>query len=276
MFSIWPPLCLWLFVSHSYAAESVGGCKEAIDTVYPTFPFQVAGTDADNQRNRDSIEGLSNLKINNTDEQGRIKDITVFYPAGSYDPGSMIRQGLPYGGIGFKSRLNQGVECLILTYELKFDKNFDFVKGGKLPGLYGGIGNSGGKIPNGHDGFSVRFIWKEQGKGAAYAYLPNSKTWGTALGTGSWSFTVGSWHRIEQKVKLNTPGQSDGEITVWYDNTLVHTSRGLVFRDTGQLKIEGLMFSTFFGGNNATFATPVDTHIEFRNFAMSSQRLTDQ
>lgn len=64
-------------------------------------------------------------------------------------------------------------------------------------------------------------------------------------------------------------------ISIWYDKKLVHTETGLTFRDTRDITIDGLLFSTFFGGNNPSFATPVSTNIRFRNFVMSSQRVTD-
>lgn len=269
-------LAFSLYVSTSGASDMSDSCEQTIENIYPLLPDlsqRVIG-DHGGTQSQDSIKGSINLT--NKASSNKIKDITVHYPAGSYDPGSMVRLGLPYGGIEFKSRLNQpGRECLILTYELKFDKNFNFVKGGKLPGLYGGTGNTGGKIPNGHDGFSTRYIWKEKGVGAIYAYLPTSKIWGTAIGVGSWTFSVGRWHTLEQLVKLNTPGRADGVISIWYDRALVHSESGLVFRDTKSLTIDGLLFSTFFGGNNASFATPVSTNIQFRNFVMSSHRIAN-
>jgi hypothetical protein len=268
-------LAFSLPVATSSASDINDSCAEKIENIYPSLPdiTQTFISRHGKDQVQDSIRGSANLT--NKAYGNEIKDITVHYPAGSYDPGSMVRLGLPYGGIEFKSRLEPpGRECLILTYELKFDENFNFVKGGKLPGLYGGIGNTGGKIPNGHDGFSTRYIWKEKGVGAIYAYLPTSKTWGTAIGLGSWTFSVGRWHTLEQLVKLNTPGQADGVISIWYDGKLVHSEAGLVFRDTKNLTIDGLLFSTFFGGNNASFATPASTNIQFRNFVMSSQRIT--
>lgn len=258
-----------LCLSPGEASVPVERCEHAMDDVYPTLPdLAPPGGEA---RGQPILKGRENLRINES-EGNTLKNITVHYPAASYDPGSMVRLGLPYGGIEFKSRLEQPRECLILTYELKFDNNFNFVKGGKLPGLYGGVGNTGGKIPTGYDGFSTRFIWKEQGVGAMYAYLPSSQTWGTAIGRGAWVFTVGQWQTLEQLVQLNTPGRADGAISIWHNGQLVVTQSGLVFRLDRRLKVDGLLFSTFFGGNNASFATPVNTNIQFRNFVMRSHR----
>lgn len=245
-------------------------CEQRIENIYPLLP------DLSPTSSHEPVDVRGAANLTNIAHSDEIKDVAIRYPAGSYDPASMVHLGLPYGGITFKAPLPPpGRECLILTYDVKFDKNFDFVKGGKLPGLYGGNGNTGGNIPNGHDGFSTRYIWKEEGAGAVYAYLPNSQLWGTALGLGSWTFTVDRWHTLEQLVKLNDPGQANGVISVWYDGILVHAETGVIFRDTQALKIDGLLFSTFFGGNNETFATPVSTHIRFRNMVMSSQRIVD-
>ena len=49
----------------------------------------------------------------------------------------------------------------------------DFVKGGKLPGLFGGEGNTGGGIPTGMDGFSARMMWRGSGRVVQYVYYPD-------------------------------------------------------------------------------------------------------
>lgn len=73
-----------------------------------------------------------------------------------------------------------------LSYAVRFSSNFNFVLGGKLPGLYGGIGNTGGNIPDGTDGFSTRYMWGRNGVGEVYAYLPTSQQYGTGIGRGNW------------------------------------------------------------------------------------------
>ena len=144
--------------------------------------------------------------------------IRVNYPKGSYDPGSMNRLGLPRGGANFLLAFpDSGYRCVMLQYRVRFPAGFDFVKGGKLPGLYGGGANSGGRIPNGRDGFSIRFLWKEGGVGAVYAYLPNSVSWGSALALGRWVFKTDVWTDVRLVLALNEPGRNDGSIEVVID-----------------------------------------------------------
>ncbi|RNC73208.1 MAG: O-antigen ligase family protein [Desulfuromonadales bacterium] len=197
--------------------------------------------------------------------------VRIRYPAGSYDPGSMKKRGMPIGGAGFRRKLNlPPSDCMSLSYSVRFAPDFPFTKGGKLPGLGGGIGNTGGKIPNGRDGFSTRFMWRGSGAGEVYAYLPTSREWGTSLGRGDWSFKPGVWNRIQQKVRLNTPGRADGEISVWLNGQPVHVSRGLTFRETDTLKTDLLIFETFFGGNSPDWAPPRETYADFADMTAAT------
>jgi len=47
------------------------------------------------------------------------------------------------------------------------------------------------------------------------------------------------------------------------------TSSGLEFRTVGRLGIEGVFFSTFFGGSDPSWATPRTQYAEFAAFAVS-------
>lgn len=208
------------------------------------------------------------------DAEGRFNGLLrAHYKKGSYDPGSAQKGLAPLGGLQFTSRLSsvgvQSADRFVLSYAVKFREGFDFRRGGKLPGLYGGIPRSGGKIPSGSDGFSTRIVWQSLGKGALYAYLPSSVTYGTILGSGSWFFRPGRWMDVAHAVRLNTPGISDGEVAVWIDGSLVFKNCELRFRDVDSLKIDGVFFSTFFGGNDPSWATPVDTHVDFADFRLS-------
>ena len=62
-------------------------------------------------------------------------------------------------------------ESAELRYTVRFSRDFDWVKGGKLPGLCGGPDNvSGGRPATGTNGFSARLMWRKDGRGEAYMY----------------------------------------------------------------------------------------------------------
>lgn len=201
--------------------------------------------------------------------------VEVFYAKGSASQKVSRDESSADGGAQAYYELKTGpLDDAYLRYWLFFPPGFDFVKGGKLPGLFGGTKTSGGKIPNGANGFSTRYMWRADGDGEVYAYLPSSQDHGTSLGRGDWRFPTGRWTCMVQHVHLNTPIQSDGLVEVWQDDRKVSTDTGLIFRTAPDLQIEGLFFSTFFGGGDATWATPRDQVARFGGFKISAQPLT--
>ena len=213
--------------------------------------------------------GLANMEIIK-DSSGRFERVLrINYPQGSASPTVSRKDNAALGGSQFYAELGISPhDSLRLSYYLRFADDFDFVKGGKLPGLFGGNGASGGNIPDGTDGFSTRFMWRRNGDGEVYAYLPTSKNYGTSIGRGNWRFQPGIWHHLEQEIKLNSPGKANGRIKVWLDGVQVLDTEGITFRYVDSLKIDGIFFSTFFGGGDSSWATPKDTHIDFAEFSI--------
>ena len=200
------------------------------------------------------------------------KALRVHFQKGSASPGLAKKAGFPYGGANFHANLGiSPSDLLFLRYYLRFADNFDFVKGGKLPGLFGGKVHSAGRIPDGTNGFSTRFSWTGGGMGAVIAYLSTAPKYGRTITSADFKFIPGNWHVIEQQVNLNEFGKDNGVIRVWLDEKLILEEKNLYFRSVDSLKIEGILFSTFFGGHDASWATPKDTYIDFANFAVSNK-----
>lgn len=94
--------------------------------------------------------------------------LQVQYPAGSFQDNNV-------GGAQFYAMWNSSgnssgsaFQSMLVTYEVAFDANFDWVKGGKLPGLRGGPDPnncSGGNQANGTNCFSSRVMWRTDGNG---------------------------------------------------------------------------------------------------------------
>ncbi|KAG9126077.1 hypothetical protein FRC07_005002 [Ceratobasidium sp. 392] len=223
--------------------------------------------------------------------------LRVTYPAGSFS-------NQTGGGAQFIQLWNttSNMQSVILSYEVAFDSNFDFVKGGKLPGLRGGpdtLGCSGGRQPSGDDCFSTRLMWRTAGSGEIYGYLRpvngicdtrNTRCnddFGISLNRGQSSFTIalartdgrssgsfafqaGNWNRITMVVRLNTPGNvANGQLQLFYNDLLAISQSGIQFRTSDSIQsVSGLFFSTFFGGEDSSWASPVEQHTYFRNFRM--------
>jgi hypothetical protein len=238
--------------------------------------------------------GEGNIEYINNVKGELFNFLRVHYPQGSANPGSAPQ--LPLGGAQFYEKLVESDGPITLTYLIRFPKDFPFdsinssssspYTLGKLPGLYGGTGNTGTHIPTGKDGWTTRFMWcdyvestkkKVRGAGEVLLFSYDSKDgtyghdYGTNLGCNQWSFAAdGKWHKMQQTITLNTPGSANGHMEVCYDGKVVLKKTGITFRTISSLKINGIIFQTFFGGSGAKYATPVDTHIDFAEFKLSN------
>ncbi|KAI9492239.1 hypothetical protein BDB00DRAFT_958444 [Zychaea mexicana] len=224
----------------------------------------------------------NNHRIVDDPAGGSEKVLQVTYPVGSSNPA-----GSPQGGIGFYAQpitLRREARLVSFEYQVYFPDSFTFVKGGKLPGLYGGHeGCSGGS--DSESCFSTRFMWRRQGDGEIYAYMPESKqrdtlcdeegnicnpNYGYSLGRGSWRFQKGEWVKIRQTLKLNHPDRLDGMVHVHVNGRLVYSENqlALVARDTD--KIIGVAFHTFFGGSGIDWAPEEEMYTYFKDFTIAA------
>ena len=193
--------------------------------------------------------------------------VRVSFPKGSINPGN---KAAPSGGAGFEWKAAPA-ETRCLHYEVRFAPGFDFAKGGKLPGLFGGDAPRGCSPAALSSGFSARLMWRAQGAGELYLYAPGRDTrCGGSIGRGAWRFHPGSWTSIDQEVAVNTPGQANGRIRIWVDGRKVIERTGLTLRDKPGIAVDGLLFAAFFGGNDPSWASPKTQSAEFRNVEIGS------
>ena len=150
-------------------------------TTSTTIPFPTATLDnSDSQSFITSNWGLSKGRIqsgasnlvfvadpfpsqsSNSSTSGPV--LQVQYPAGSFQDNDV-------GGAQMYALWNSSgsaFQSMMISYEVAFDSGFDWVKGGKLPGLRGGPDPnncSGGNQANGTNCFSTRLMWRTNGAG---------------------------------------------------------------------------------------------------------------
>lgn len=201
--------------------------------------------------------------------------LVVKYPQGSYSPSSEIEGGFSF----YMSPKNMNLtDEVYFSYKVKFgNNNFNWVRGGMLPGIWiGRMGAFGGVFLE--DGASMRVMWRSQGFAEAYVYVPpvqdsdyyklpgyvKNEGFGDSLGRGLLRFNQEEWNDIVMHVKLNTPGNFDGilELTI---NGLLLKYEKMNWRN-GSEPISGFMMQSFFGGADQSWATPVDQEISFKDF----------
>ena len=199
----------------------------------------------------------------------------VTYPAGRYGAAGATAF---LSDVQFGMLLPKSYEELYIAYDIRFEEGFDFVKGGKLPGLCGydvnqasNTGcNTGGGYPSGYDGWSARGMWREDGILENYVYHASQRNFYGDDEFWDVSAEPGVWHRVQHRVVLNTPGQKNGILEAWFDGTKVLSLQNLEYRKTNTIGINLFYFSTFFGGNDASWAPSTDQVMNFDNFVLST------
>ena len=156
-----------------------------------------------------------------------------------------------------------GSEEATLEYRVKFDKNFTWATGGKLPGL-GGASTSTGGLPAGctqnqnviQNAFSCRLMWRSNRAHTqkpyliVYPYLPGRDTrCGGNIRVFS-DLKKDRWYTIKQHIKLNTPGRKNGVLEMFVDGKRVVNLNNVEFRKAGKgnVKLNSLIMHTYRGG----------------------------
>jgi len=206
--------------------------------------------------------------------------LQVTYPQGSYshDTGGSQLINL------WNTTDGSHFQTMMVTYEVAFDSGFDWVKGGKLPGLRGGTnssGCSGGNQADGKDCFSTRVMWRKNAQGEIYAYIPPANglcdqsnvqcnsDFGISISRGSFGFISGEWNRITLLVRLNDPPNvANGQVQLFYNSLQAINQTGLQLRSADSVNINGFYFSTFFGGSDQSWETPTTVHTYFRDIRL--------
>lgn len=205
-------------------------------------------------------------------------------------------------GSGFHCHPFEATTRVVLSYDVFFPDGFDWVKGGKLPGL--GIGPGREAATGGHwsaDCGSFRVMWRERGQAIGYLYLPlhispNKKRDGTiriqkeaferaaterALGKPAgidlWFhagepmfFKRGKWNSVRMEVRLNTTGAFDGLVKLSI-NDETRVLDDVLIRKRDDIRINMMIFASFFGGNSAEWGAKKAETISYRDFSVDAK-----
>lgn len=144
-----------------------------------------------------------------------------------------------------------------LNFSVKFEKGFQFVKGGKLHG-FGPLETITGGNPIVPKGWSARMMFKENGTVQPYIYHQGMKgKFGEGQKTSKPYFTTDQYHTVSMYMKINQPASANnGVFELWIDGTRTSIMKNMKFRSEegdGTL-ITSMLFSTFLGGNDPTWA----------------------
>jgi len=209
----------------------------------------------------------------------------------------------------FKAPLPTGYTRLWFQYDVMFDKDFQFVKGGKLPGL--GCSQAVGDAPTGcaangqFTGCSARMMWHCLGTCQtsgnqyvleSYLYHPGKKSdCGDyymlcdsadgninppigATNRGCSQPTVvkaNTWYTVKQDLQLNSFDSSgkpsaNGLLQHHIDGKLRIQKKPLTSRSNDKVFISTICMETFFGGSTTDWAPSKTQYAYFNNFLVTA------
>jgi len=207
------------------------------------------------------------------------------YPKGCLGPNGNESLGAPACAGQIIQPLERTADTMWSAYDIFFEDGFEFNLGGKLPGLCGGECYTGNAMPATGDGWSARIMWRKGGNAVQLIYFMGQHSeygddfkWDLGGKNPQAQFTIGKWHRIVNKVSMNTvsaPGKGDknGRVQAWLDGELVLDVDTLRLRDYDTLHVDKFYLSTFHGGSSADWSPTHDCYIRYDNFTVSTDSI---
>lgn len=174
-------------------------------------------------------------------------------------------------------------EQLHSRYSLYVPPGLDPAGGGKLPGPVGTYGSAGwgGRPSDGTNGWSARMGFADpdapDGDVLLTSYVYHADMDGQFGTHFEWDLDANGllesdrWYRIDNYVRLNTPGERDGVIRGWVDGEPALDVTDLRFRDVERLKIQDFWFRVYYGGDEPS---PSDMSFNFGTLELRNWKPT--
>ena len=210
---------------------------------------------------------IDNLEISPDKSAPAPVVLNVKLPQGSSAPSS---ESAAKGGVSFpwQPRAARGKTAVCLSYSVLLPANFDFYRGGILPGVRGAdlSGQS-------EDGFVARPAWRPDQKGGASLRVTAGDKVERTIAEREFTFPRGRWVRLELETVLNAPKQADGILRTWVDGKLAIERTDVVYRQKSAIAVSGVSADVFYGteDSSASAAAPKDTKVSVTPFELRWQ-----
>lgn len=255
----------------------------------PTYA-QVFSKDADGFKTgiytRDAlISDWQTKSGNGFSKKGKGEDRVTVVKSTSPDTGNALKVKYPKGkadskesGAQWETDLKGEYTELYLSYDVKFGANFEFVKPkkntgrtGKLPGLGGGLSVDDKDDKN--TAWDGKLQFRDKDELEFYVKTPVTRAKHFIWDKVTYTIAKDKWFNIEIRYKLNTVGKKNGIMQAWVDGKLFGEYKNAEFRNNTKVKINKMLFSTFYGGNPEADAPTRDVYAYFDNFIVSTKRI---
>ena len=206
--------------------------------------------DSADQRGREAAGQINEANdiVRLSIDDGALK---ALYPQGG---NTSSHSGVQYiDEIANKDPTKGPLDEVLINYKVKFDEEFPWQSGGKLPGV---IVKESYTSDDPKD--SIRLMWREDGELEFYIHTPDDRTrlaWDNGDDQlGHAALADGEWQDIQFRVKLNDfkngNAVANGELEAWLNGQHAGYYDDVILRDSPQDDINTFFFSTFYGGSS--------------------------
>lgn len=175
-----------------------------------------------------------------------------------------------------EAMLSKPVKSAILSYQVKFDKNFEFVKGGKIHGL-GSAKSAFGCTDVQPDAWSVQVMWRQNGAPELYVYGQDRLNHcGTSYSAKNFRFNPNTWYTVALTVVVNDQGKANGYAGLSVDGQKVVEINNLELCNqcNTSTQISKFMHHTYFGGSTLDWAPSKPVYGYFDNYLVVEGAVT--
>lgn len=210
--------------------------------------------------------GLANIDIAEIDGN---KVMRFNYPQGTWDPFD--------GGAQWLAKFQGGQKEVYFSYNVMFKPGFNWVLGGKLPGLGGGNNPGGGRDMLYDDGFSARIMWNRDdgGDGTMFFYVYHQDKpayYGDVqqFQNAYWNVEEETWYNMTIRLVINSinqdkltsdphnAGNKDGILEFFLDGKLIYSRSNFRFRNIESIYVDSRHITSFFGGGDDSWGAARD------------------
>lgn len=124
-----------------------------------------------------------------------------------------------------------------LTYSVFMSKDFDFAKGGRLPGFVAATPDQDATAAP----VSSRVAWRDSGALELRVQMADWPEPRRLTGDKTYTLPRGQWVSLEQEIVLNSPGAKDGLLRVWADGTMILEKKNLALREKPDTQVSGVL-----------------------------------
>ncbi len=172
--------------------------------------------------------------------------------------------------------LGAQVKQATLSFDVRFDKDFQWVRGGKLHGLGPQKFISGGNNRE-PESWSGRIMFRPKGACQTYLYDQSQKEkYGIGNKSKNRVFIKDKWHHVLLQISLNDVNKPNGFARILIDNKKITQTKEVKFRSKSgnNTLIQTFLFNTFHGGHSPQWAPvdkngkPITVYAYFDNFVV--------